>query len=213
MASIDRRWILRGLPVAVIFLGAAFGLRTMDFLDRFLQARLGSDGALAAYVLFFGISVSLIAVLDAGAFSFGFPKIVAAGQRSMHDLAQEVTAILWPTLITTALFGVASTLFFEFGLNLLGIDNYRPYSAIYYTLMVSVSLQALSMVPHLGLYAIHHEKVILGGHILALLLFVFLTLILREWSNTAVALARAGAFAFLLVWKGTFFVTLVRSSR
>lgn len=213
LARIDRRWILRGLPVALVFLGAAFGLNTINFLDRFFQARLGSDGSLAAYVMFFGISVSLIAVLDAGTFSFGFPKIVAAARRSMADLVAQVNAILWQTLITTALFVIAAVLFFEYGLELFGIGEYRAFPTIYYALLASVVLQAFSMVPHLGLYAIHRGKVLLSGHLLALAVFVVLTFALRGWSDSAVAIARAGAFTFLLGWKGTIFFRHVRSDR
>lgn len=207
---INRRWIARGLPVAIVFFGAALGLNTVNLLDRYFQAVLGSDEALAAYVLFFGISVALIALLDAGVFSFGFSKIVAAERSSTEDLIGELKKVLQQTILIIALFFIVAVFFFEFGLELFGISQYDAYPGLYYILMLSISLQALSMVPHLGLFALQQQKIILGGHLLTLALFVVFVYSLRGLEDTAVAAARAGAFLCLAFWKGGFLLHHLR---
>lgn len=209
---IDRHWIRRGLPVSLIFLGAAFGLQTINFLDRFLQARFGDEKALAAYVLFFGITVALNAVLDAGVFSFGLPRIIASGRQSLSKLAVELRAIILPMLVVNGLFALAAVVFFHFCLDPLGIGEYRAYPSIFYLLLASVTLHAWSTVPHLGLYAMHREKIVLSGHLLSLLVFVGIAVALRGWHDGAVAFARTAAFGFLLVWKTLFFILLQRKT-
>lgn len=212
LSSLDVRWIIKGLPVAIVFIGAAFGLTTINFLDRVLQAQLGDFEALAAYVLFFGVSVSLIAALDAGVFSFAFPNVVAAGREGTKPvLVREVGKVLRPTLIASALFLGAGVMFFEFGLELLGIGSYTAFGTIYYTLFVSIVLQAWSMVPHLGLYALRKDRTIMVGNILALAMFLMFAFLLRGQHEAAVPLARAGAFFFLFAWKGLIFARLVRN--
>lgn len=61
---IDRAWLTRGFKVGLLFLTATLCLKALTTLDRYVVDHLVGTDLLGVYVLYIGISMALMSVLD-----------------------------------------------------------------------------------------------------------------------------------------------------
>jgi len=201
--KIDWSWIANGLKVSVSFLSATLAIRGVFTLDRYwLQSLAGLD-MVGAYVLFIGISGTLMAFLDAGVFAFSYPGLISAHQNKQPALFnQNLRSLLVQTCLLSAGFSVVSLLLLPSLLSWLGNPLYVAQQSLFPWVLIVMVLYAFGMVPHYALYAQGVDRPIIQSHIASLLLFVIATwLFAQRWPLLAVPLGLCVAFTLVLVWK------------
>jgi hypothetical protein len=82
----DRGWMIRGVRVAGLFFLSALAFRALTTMDKYIVAMLSDENTTAAYVLFFGISMVLVNILEPAVFAFSYPKLITLWrQESFED--------------------------------------------------------------------------------------------------------------------------------
>lgn len=196
-------WIWRGIKVALPFALATLCLRAMYTADRYLIEWLHSVEVLAAYVLFVGMANAVMSFLDAGVFSFQYPRLLsAASEGKSLAFAQEMKRLWRNTLVaTTVLIVAAYGLAFPV-LHWLDLPAYTNQVGLLPWTLLAAALTAISMVPHYALYARHRDRTIVMSHVAALPAFALAAWVL--WpvlGHATVPAAVATSMAFILVFK------------
>lgn len=208
--SIDWRWILKGLKIAVPLLVATLAIRGVFTLDRYWFDALTSREILGAYVLYIGVCGALMAFLDAGVFAFNYPGLIKAhnqGNRAAFHVGMH--KLLIQTVVLTFGFALLTVLAIGPILTWLGKPLYLEHQALLYWLLFAIALYGVGMVPHYGLYAQGKDEPIIHSHIASLIVFVLATWLLSFiWPYLAVPLGLCVAFLLILCWKAYAYLRL-----
>lgn len=208
--KIDWNWISSGLKVSVPLLVATLALRGVFTLDRYWLQSLGGLEIVGAYVLFMGISGTLMAFLDAGVFSFSYPGLISAHQKQQPAVFRKnLRQLLIQTTILSGAFAIISPLLINPLLTWLGNPLYATQQHLYPWVLAIMVIYALGMVPHYALYAQGIDRPIIQSHIASLITFIAATWVFSQyWPLLAVSLGLCSAFTLILAWKTWFFFKL-----
>lgn len=207
-ATIDWRWIIKGLKVCIPLLIATLALRGVMTLDRYWLQALSSIHVVGAYVLFMGIAGTLMSFLDAGVFAYGYPLLIRASQKgNVAEFRRGWQKMLWQTLGFCLLFAAGSMLVLPYLLEWIGNPFYSEYSFLYPWLLLATMMNAFSMIPHYALYAQGHDRPIITSHLGCLFVFAAATWVLSDfWPLLAVPIGLCITYAFILAWKTHTFI-------
>lgn len=197
---IDWRWVAAGIKVALPLLAASLALRGIFTFDRFWVESLSGPEVLGAYVLYAGMVTAVLSFLDAGVVVFFYPRLVEAAKHNndvvfnqgMHKLRINVWVA---TLVMVLLCGLIAPLL----LPIIGHQTYSQNIDLLYWLLAAVFLHAVSLVPHLGLYAKGSDRPIVQSQVAGFMIFVFLVY-LQPPAFGAVAVPVAMCISFVAVW-------------
>lgn len=206
--KIDWGWIKKGLKISIKLLIATLAIRAVFTVDRYwIQSLCGLD-VVGAYVLFMGIGGTLLAFLDAGVFAFCYPGLISAHSSKNPKLfSYHLRKLLFQTCFLSTAFAVVSWLLLPVLLGWIGNHLYADHKYIYPWLLFAMILNALSMVPHYGLYAQGVDAPIIKSHIFGFLFFVFITWWLSIYYPVlAVPMGLCCSFALILLWKTVAFL-------
>lgn len=196
-------WIWRGLKVALPFALATLCLRAIYTADRYLIEWLDGVQVLAAYVLFVGMANAVMSFLDAGVFSFQYPRLLtAASQGRPAAFAHEMKRLWRNTLLVTGLLVVAAYVLARPVVQWLDQPAYAAQLGLLPWALAAVALMAISMVPHYALYARHRDRVIITSHLASVAVFALAAWLLRPLLGQAtIPAAVVVAMGFILVFK------------
>ena len=196
-------WIWRGLKVALPFALATLCLRAIYTADRYLIEWLDGVEVLAAYVLYVGMANAVMSFLDAGVFSFQYPRLLAAAsQGNQSEFAFEMKRLWRNTLLVTGLLVMAAYLLAHPIVQWLDQPAYTAQVGLLPWALAAVALMAVSMVPHFALYARHRDRTIVTSYIASLVIFLLAASLLRPLlGHVTVPAAVAAAMAFILIFK------------
>lgn len=202
-STIDWQWIKKGIAISGVFLLATLALRAINTVDRYWLESLGGIDMVAAYVLLFGVAGTLMIFLDAGVLAYTYPALIQHYHKNEHvQAAARVSKVLWQTAILSGIFAVVSWLLLPYLLRWIGKPVYLENLHLYPWLLLATVLNALSMVPHYGLYAQGHDKPIIFSHVASLFFFLISTWLLSDrFGPMAVLMGLNLAFALILAWK------------
>ncbi|MCE9936643.1 hypothetical protein, partial [Aeromonas salmonicida] len=167
-----------------------------------------------AYVLFVGVAGTVMTFLDAGVYSFSYPKLIAANNSSNKS---EFNYILKSMSLLTAafllIFIFVSLTLLPFLLDWIGREVYIKYSNLYVWILLATVCNALSMIPHYALYAQGKDKTIVLAHCISAFIFLFSAAAMTSWDkNLAVPIGVAAAFAFIFLFKSWVYIKQVKNS-
>lgn len=208
--NVDWKWIAAGLKISIPFFIATLAIRGIFTLDRYWLQALGGLEVVGAYVLFAGISATLMTFLDAGVFAFSYPGLINAfNQKEPALFRQRLRSLLALTCVLAAGFAVVSMLLLGPLLSLMNNPVYVAHQNLYPWLLASSILYGLGMVPHYALYAQGWDRPIIASHVASLLVFVAATSIISAYSAAiAVPAGLCAAFSLILAWKSWAFFRL-----
>ena len=206
--KIDWKWIYTGLKISIPFLIATLAIRGVFTLDRYWLQSLGGLEIVGAYVLFIGISGTLMAFLDAGIFAFIYPGLISAYNKNQPAIFRKnLRTSLIQTIILSAGFSIVSLLLLSPLLKWIDNPLYTQHQYLYPWLLLMMVINALSMVPHYALYAQGIDRHIIYSHIASLLIFVAATWFFARHSPLlAVPFGLIAAHVVMLVWKAWAFL-------
>ena len=201
--QIDPAWIIRGLKVALPFFVASMAVRGIATFDRFFLKELGGLEVLGAYVLFIGMATAVISFIDAGIVDFSYPKLVAAARaKDRSAFLLEMSKARGSVLGLGAFLIVLCSLGGHYFVDAFGKDIYIENINILYWLLVATALNALSIVPHLGLYGLGQDQAIVRSQVIGFAIFLLLAITLPiAFGITAILIAVCAAWASILAWK------------
>lgn len=203
----DWKWVLKGLKVSFLFLIGTLCLRGIGTFDRYYISEVFSYEDVAIYVFFAGIAASLQAVLDAGVFTFLYPKLVHDYKKGDFYNFKRVLRKLSLAVISIC-FAFSLFLYFSIDiiLNLIGKELYKEnINILWYCLCFNV-IWAVSMVFHYAIYAFKKDKVIVITHVVGLLVFAMLLVLGNRVNDLIIVpLAVTMAFSVILLIKALFF--------
>lgn len=211
-APVDWAWIRRGLVVSSTFLAATLAVRAVQTVDRYWLESLAGIDVVGAYVLFFGVASALSVFLDAGIFSFYYPKLIQqANQSRLSDLHATVRKTALLTLGACLGFTLVSALLLPILLNWIGRDVYQAQIGLYYWIVAAMIAYSLGMVPHYALYAQGRDRPIVASHLASLAVFAGATHAMTTVSHTyAVPIGVFTAMTTVLLWKTAVYVKISR---
>ena len=212
LQPIDWQWVLRGLWVAAPFLVASLAIRGIYTFDRYWVEHLANLEVLGAYTLYVGMATAILSFLDAGVVVFFMPRLIQAAkhaQRSefrqaMRSLTVNVVAVV---LVLSLGCWVAS-LFIP---GWLASPVYKDNVAMLYWLLLGSAFFGVSTIPHLGLYALGHDRHLMYSQVFGLMVFIGAAYLLGSVGGAvAIAWAMAAAFLAMLIWKSVVYFNVVR---
>lgn len=199
--SIDWSWLCKGFTVGVLYLISTMSFRALHTFDRYSVEELAGPAFLGAYVLYSGMALAVISVVDSGVFLFLYPSLVAAQKRGEHDAVRKLTKELaWSALAVSLAVGMAVSVFAPWVVAWIGKPLYAEHLHVLWLLLLMSLIYAMGMVAHYGLYALDADKTITLINLSALLVFfVALGMLANSYPLEATALALILAF----FWMGT----------
>lgn len=201
--NINWSWIRRGVRVALPLLIATLAVRGIFALDRYWVQAVADVEVLAAYVLFAGVANAVMSFLDAGVFVFLYPKLISAYHKADRIAFDKgFRQLLIQTLVVTATLSVLAVILIFPLLDWLDRPTYSNNLPVLYWLLLAIFFNAISMVPHYGMYAMSYDRPIIVSHIMTLIIFIALAYWLTGWSSEyGVPQALCGAFLAMLIYK------------
>ena len=211
---VDWAWVKKGVAISTAFLAATLALRGFQTLDRYWLEALGGIELVGAYVLLLGIAGTMIVFLDAGIFAYTYPALISHNHNREYTKAhQEIKKTLFQTIIFCLFFSIFSWLLLPYLLNWIENPVYKNAQHWYPWLLLAMSLNAVSMVPHYGLYARGHDKPLIFSHIAALIAFIVSTWILSyPYASLAIAMGLNASFAMILIWKSVAYWQIIKAT-
>ncbi|WBQ14345.1 oligosaccharide flippase family protein [Hyphomonadaceae bacterium BL14] len=202
-ASIDWRWARRGIAVSFGLLLATIAIRGVQTFDRYWLESLGGIEIVGAYVLYIGIASALLSFLDAGVFVFTYPALIRHHRLGEYMQARGVirNSLIQTTVIVVG-FAVTTFAALPILLNWIGNDVYKSNFWLYPWILSATIFNAISFVPHYGLYAFNNDRQIIFSHIAAFGVFIVLTGILSFYFKLfSVLIGLNAAFIVIFIWK------------
>jgi O-antigen/teichoic acid export membrane protein len=197
---VDWKWIKKGIAVSFAFLIATLALRGMQTLDRYWLQALGGIEVVGAYVLMLGVAGTLLSFLDAGIFAYAYPSLINNHHNNEQVEARaKVRQVILQTLLISVAFGIISWIMLPYLLAWIDKPLYLKSINFYPWLLMAMIFNALSMVPHIALYAQGYDKPIIYSHIVTLLAFIVATWLLSD-KFQALSVPIGLSFAFLITF-------------
>jgi len=172
-------WIYQGLKVAALFLGGTLALRGLFTLDRYFVETFVNREMLGVYTLYMGICFSLIGFVDAAVFSFRYPALVSlykSGKLAAFKTAKRQFGR--QTLVAVMILALAAGLLIVPVLEWIGKPIYQQHLAVFFVLLAASIMFVISHIPHFALYAMGHDRSIVGAHIAGFIVFIVLCAVL-----------------------------------
>lgn len=203
----DRKWVLKGLKVSFLFLIGTLCLRGIGTFDRYYISEAFNYEDVAVYVFFAGIAATLQAVLDAGVFTFLYPKLVYDYQKSdLYSFKRSLRKLSFAVISICFAFSLFLYFSIDIILDLIGKRIYKENINILWYCLCANFMLAISMIFHYAIYAFKKDKVIVFTHVVGAFVFA-MVLALGNWVNDLiiVPLAVMMAFSVILLVKALFF--------
>jgi len=159
---IDWKWILRGLRVCVPFLIGTLLLRLIELMDRFIIEYFHGSSLVGIYTFYYSMANVIMTFVYTGVISILFPRIIQAYSESKyqqyHHYMKKLTVL---TVNSTVILAICVYFVTNFALEILGKMEYKQYNTAFVILLIAISLNVLSQIPHYGLYVQKKDRSIL----------------------------------------------------
>jgi O-antigen/teichoic acid export membrane protein len=161
-SPIDWQWIRRGLKKSLIFFGASMTMQAVQFAERYIVKYFNGEAMVGVYTFFANIANVIPTFIFTGIIAILYPKIVSAFQKGKHDEYRELMRKMGTGVISGALIlSVIAVISVRPVLNVVGKSIYNDHLAIFWIMIMSVSIMITSFIPYYGLYVRRLDRYIL----------------------------------------------------
>lgn len=209
---LDLAWIRRGIAIAFPLLMATLALRGIMTIDRYAFEALNGPELLGAYSLFMGMAGAVLAFMDAGVFSFLYPRMINHySKKDWHGFHAARSALRRHTLIWTGLLFLGGSIVGPWLFKLLPDEIYFNNWPLFVGLLAGMGIFVVGMIPHYGLYSMSQDKPIIKAHFFGLLVFLLSVVAIGNISPVwAVVIAFGLASLAMGIFKQVSFVLVSR---
>lgn len=213
-SRVDISWIKKGIKTSIVFLMATLALRGVQTVDRYWLESLTNIDVVGAYILFVGVAGTAMTFLDAGVYSFSYPKLISANNISnKKEFNRILKSMTFLTVAFILFFSCVSLILLPLLLNWIGREVYLKYSSMYVWILLATVLNAFSMIPHYALYAQGRDKAIVLAHGMSVFIFVIFASTITLWDKElAVPIGVVAAFSFIFLFKFFAFINPIENS-
>ena len=209
-------WLGRGVIVAFPFLVGTLCLRVIFTFDRQIVAVLSGLEVLGAYTLAVTVAGGLNNLIAVGVHQFTYPALVkSAGQGDERAFLVSMRSIGAQTLAIVVGVTAIVTMLYPWIVSWLDEPVYSQYSWAIPIATAIFGIYNMSLVPHLGLYALNADRAILLATVLATVGFFSTVAILLYAGHDAAVAALSGiglSSLMLLTVKYTWYRVVSRRS-
>ncbi len=206
---VDRQWIIAGFRVGILFLVSSLSMRAILTFDRFaVDYYVGAD-FLGVYVLYIGMAMTVVNILDPAVFAFLYPRLVEAYRKGRMGVYQKtMKELIVSTLVLSVFFALLIYFLSPYVYEWIDKPIYANYQFVLPLLLCASVIYVIGMVPHFGLYAKGLDKELLFCHVSSAIIFAILVIMFSQVATeSAVPLALICAFFWmgalkLLFYKG-----------
>jgi O-antigen/teichoic acid export membrane protein len=197
---IDKSWIKKGFKVGLLFLMGSLSMRAILTFDRFAVESLVGGEFLGVYVVYIGMAMAIVNVMDPAVFSFLYPRLVEAYSKGNYSEYDKIMReMLYVTLSLSVILGLCVYFLAPFVFDWIGKPVYSEHQSILLLLICASIAYVIGMIPHFGLYAKGKDKKILFAHLSSAALFLLLIFILSGVMHEAVV---PSALLLSFIWMG-----------
>ena len=210
--AIDKAWIKKGFKVSLLFLIGSLSMRAILTFDRFAVESIVGGEFLGVYVVYIGMAMAIVNVMDPAVFSFLYPRLVEAYRKENYAQYDKIMReMLYTTLNLSVALGLCVYFFAPFVFDWIGKSIYSEHQSILLLLICTSIVYVIGMIPHFGLYAKGKDKQLLFAHLSSVVLFLFLIFTLsRIMHEAAVPLALLLSFIWMGLVKFGMYIRCVR---
>lgn len=200
---INKEWVFNGIRISLCLLISTLALRSIQTLDRYWIEQIGGIDFVGVYVLFSGISGSLIVLLDAGLFSFFYPKLIYHHIRGEKKIIQNILLyLLLITIIFCLIFSIIIIYALPYILKIINKDIYFEMYFVFPWILSATIINAISIVPHYGLYSQGKDRAIIKSNVFGFIIFIIIVLTIKPYFPLySVPVALNIAFFVIAFWK------------
>lgn len=203
LGRVEWDWVLNGMKICLPLFLASLSVNFITTIDRYWFSALQGESNLGAYVFYMSITSAMITFMDAGIFSFSYPRLLAC-----HASGDEVgflksfRSMLIQVVLMSILFVSVVCFFSNWFFLLLEKPVYIENISVFYILVIMSILQVFSYIPHYGLYAKGQDRDIVLSNILSVPVFLFSVFILSQYSSLyAIPVALCIVYGFVFLYK------------
>lgn len=166
-APVDWAWIRRGAGVSLRLFVATMALLGIQFADRYFLQHYHGEAAVGVYTFFGQIANSIQVFVSTAVITVIYPRVVEAWQKGrvsqysaeMRNLAGAVVTVVLSLVLMAAL-GIDPVL------RLVGKTQFSEQISIFWIMLASSAVLAVSYVPHYALYARNRDRALVGANAL-----------------------------------------------
>ena len=205
--KVDWSWVKIGLKTALPLFMASLCTNFLSIADRYWFEYLNGSNALGAYVFYVSMATTVVTFMDAGIFSFAYPKLLANNAAKKYskfnDVVKSMTIQVSAVAVLAIVLGLTTP---QWIFSLMGKSIYTNQIQVFNILLIAVVTQCFAYIPHYILYAIEKDRHIIISSIMSVLVFFILTPIFAKYNTfLAVPLALCCVNATALIYK-TFWI-------
>lgn len=200
-------WIKLGLLVALPLMLSTLVVRGLLSFDKVWLLQVSSHEMVGAYVLVVTIANALIAFLEAGLFSFVYPRLIELKSRMKINLF--VRQLVWlhvNCVLAVIAFGGAFLFFVPYVIEWSGKAELAQYVGVKGYVLFYIACFAVGMAAQYGLYALELDRFILISHLSGGMVFFIAWLVAPQMGGVEVLLTVCTSFFLILVLKLYFLV-------
>ncbi|EIH9369703.1 lipopolysaccharide biosynthesis protein [Escherichia coli] len=201
--EIQWTWLMDGIKVSIVFLIGTLALRFSSVIERFWLQELTTLKIVGVYSFFVGISGVITSFLDAGVFSFQYPRLIKAENEKNLIQYNKIRRELY-SQVCLWIGGLAGISLILFKPTLAFIDKniYYEYQKLYYFTLGTTIFSSFALLPHYELYAKKRDKAIVTINILSIIVFILTALVTISVSKLyAIPAAALFTQLFILIAK------------
>lgn len=203
LSRTDWGWVLKGMKIALPLFAASLSVNFIITVDRYWFSFLQGEANLGAYVFYMSIASAMITFMDAGIFSFLYPKLLAChSNKDNIGFLSGLKSMFFQVALVSILFVAIVFFFAGWFFSLLGEPVYSENIGVFYILVFMVLLQVFSYIPHYGLYARGEDRGIVVSNVMSVPLFIVSVLLLAQYDTLyAIPIALCIVYGFVLIYK------------
>ncbi|MBJ9144493.1 oligosaccharide flippase family protein [Citrobacter braakii] len=214
-SQVSWHWIKKGIILSAPMLIAALALRGFFTFDRFTVEHISGLKILGAYTLFISMTAAIQSFLDTILISFSFPKLAKLCYRKEYvEFINGIKLFAIKLIVLSFLLCICCFFTGYILIKWIGKNEYFELLPLFQLLIIATFIYCLSLIPHLGLYALRKDKMIVWSQCLTFLLFLsFLYITLKVADINYIAYGMIISFTVLLFLKLAMFIKLLARIR
>src|SRR5690606_28997836 len=144
LSRTDWGWVLKGMKIALPLFAASLSVNFIITVDRYWFSFLQGEANLGAYVFYMSIASAMITFMDAGIFSFLYPKLLAChSNKDNIGFLSGLKSMFFQVALVSILFVAIVFFFAGWFFSLLGVPVFSENIGILLLLYFIVFLKYL----------------------------------------------------------------------
>lgn len=202
--SVNFDWIFLGLKKSFGMFSSAQAALLLLVVDRFLIKYHAGVELTSIYIFYFGLTNAILALFESSFFVFFIPKALALfGRGDFSSIDHEIKKMGCLIFIVCVLSGITLCFTIDYLIDFTGKVEYINYKPVFYFLLVSSLVKAVSLIYHFSIYSVKEDKYLIRANFISLINFALLFFLMEPFFHAlyAASISMMCVSVFHLVYK------------